>query len=94
MVYLHVVVPFVVVTCDSTYDCEQHVITFLAYFCFFSQTNNVVNFFVDYEKSQGNFVVDADGNVMLDLFNQIAALPLGMNCYKLYCLKAYYYLPI
>ena len=37
----------------------------------------MLHFFVDYEKSQGNYIVDADGNVMLDIFNQIAALPLG-----------------
>ena len=33
---------------------------------------------VNFEKSQGNYAVDADDNVMLDLFGQIATLPLGM----------------
>ena len=43
----------------------------------FSQQTGTVNFFVDYERSQGNYVVDADGNVMLDLYCQIASLGLG-----------------
>jgi 4-aminobutyrate aminotransferase / (S)-3-amino-2-methylpropionate transaminase len=37
-----------------------------------------VNFFADYEKSCGNYIVDADNNVMLDLYMQIASLPLGI----------------
>ena len=43
------------------------------------QTNSIAHFFLDYEKSRGNFVVDADGNVLLDLFQHIAAMPLGYN---------------
>jgi len=35
---------------------------------------------INFEKSQGNYAVDADDNVMLDLFGQISTLPLGM-CY-------------
>jgi len=46
---------------------------------FLSQQTGTVHFFVDYESSQGNYVVDADGNVMLDLYCQIASLALGYN---------------
>lgn len=41
------------------------------------QISEEVAFFVDYQHSCGNYVVDADGNVMLDLFQQICSLPLG-----------------
>ncbi|CAH3040411.1 unnamed protein product [Pocillopora meandrina] len=43
------------------------------------QLTKGMSYFVDFEKSLGNFIVDADGNVLLDVFQQIASVPLGYN---------------
>ncbi|KAG9337634.1 hypothetical protein JZ751_028392 [Albula glossodonta] len=45
------------------------------------QIQNViaVNFFCNYEASRGNYLVDVDGNRMLDVYTQIASIPIGEN---------------
>ena len=44
-----------------------------------TQETGAVKYFVDMEKSRDNYVVDVDGNRMLDMFSHIASLPIGYN---------------
>lgn len=43
------------------------------------QENRAHGFVVDYAKSQGNYITDADGNTLLDVFAQIASIAIGYN---------------
>lgn len=43
------------------------------------QDTRTAHFFANYEASRGNYIVDADGNTLLDIFCQIASMPIGYN---------------
>jgi hypothetical protein len=43
------------------------------------QDARTVHFYQDAQKSAGNYIVDVDGNTLLDVYGHIAALPLGYN---------------
>lgn len=43
------------------------------------QEERAHQFVVDYEKSVGNWIVDVDGNTLLDMFAQIASIAIGYN---------------
>ncbi|KAG2383630.1 hypothetical protein C9374_004301 [Naegleria lovaniensis] len=43
------------------------------------QDMRAAHFVANFEKSKGNFIVDADDNIILDTFTQISSIPLGYN---------------
>ncbi|XP_042171437.1 4-aminobutyrate aminotransferase, mitochondrial-like isoform X2 [Oncorhynchus tshawytscha] len=40
------------------------------------QNVGAINFFCNYEESRGNYLVDVDGNRMLDVYTQISSIPI------------------
>ena len=51
-------------------SCEYHGVCCLIRICLMTR---------DYEKSYGNYMVDADGNTFLDVYAQIASIPVYPN---------------
>ncbi|XP_035217547.1 4-aminobutyrate aminotransferase, mitochondrial-like [Stegodyphus dumicola] len=43
------------------------------------QNTVAVQLFINYSKSYGNYICDADDNIFLDVYNQISSMPLGYN---------------
>uniref|UniRef100_A0A8D0HL65 4-aminobutyrate aminotransferase n=1 Tax=Sphenodon punctatus TaxID=8508 RepID=A0A8D0HL65_SPHPU len=43
------------------------------------QNAEAIHFFCNYEESRGNYLVDVDGNRMLDLYSQISSIPIGYS---------------
>ena len=48
-----------------------------------TQAMDSVSFFIDYDKSLGNYIVDADGNTLLDVFTSISSIPIGMHSFAI-----------
>lgn len=46
------------------------------------QSMDTVAFFADYDRSVGNYIVDADGNTMLDVYTSFSSIPIGNKIVK------------
>ena len=42
------------------------------------QLADAISYFIDFDKCKGNYIADADGNILLDVYQQIASVPLGL----------------
>jgi 4-aminobutyrate aminotransferase/(S)-3-amino-2-methylpropionate transaminase len=41
------------------------------------QQSDAVSLVVDFQRSIGNYLVDVDGNTFLDVYTQVASVPIG-----------------
>lgn len=64
-----------VVVCEAPGDKSKAEIKILDQ----SFDSRAAYFVADYEKSVGNYIADVDGNLFLDVYSQIASIPIGYN---------------